>query len=52
VIDLSRNFGHHKAMMTGLMHARGDLVFLVDTDLEEEPELLEHFLPRVRSKGS
>src|SRR5258708_35620594 len=37
VIDLSRNFGHHKAMMTGLAHARGELIFLVDSDLEEEP---------------
>src|ERR1044072_6137379 len=43
VVDLSRNFGHHKAMMTGLIHSRGDLVFLVDTDLEEEPELLTLF---------
>ena len=44
VIDLSRNFGHHKAMMTGLAHARGGLVFLIDSDLEEEPELLASFL--------
>ena len=43
VVDLSRNFGHHKAMMTGLAHARGDLVFLIDSDLEEEPELLPTF---------
>jgi putative glycosyltransferase len=43
VVDLSRNFGHHKAMMTGLAHARGDLVFLLDSDLEEEPELLKIF---------
>ncbi|MCC6992460.1 MAG: glycosyltransferase family 2 protein, partial [Acidobacteria bacterium] len=43
IVDLSRNFGHHKAMMTGLAHARGDLVFLIDADLEEEPELLESF---------
>ena len=43
IIDLSRNFGHHKAMMTGLAHARGDLVFLIDSDLEEEPELLKVF---------
>ena len=43
VIDLSRNFGHHKAMMTGLSYAQGDRVFLVDCDLEEEPELLERF---------
>ena len=22
IVDLSRNFGHHKALMTGLAHAR------------------------------
>jgi putative glycosyltransferase len=44
VVDLSRNFGHHKAMMTGLEHARGDLVFLIDVDLEEPPEILGAFL--------
>ena len=48
VIDLARNFGHHKAMMTGLSHARGELVFLIDSDLEEEPELLASFLDTLR----
>lgn len=40
VVDLSRNFGHHKAMMTGLMHTKGERVFLIDCDLEEPPEIL------------
>jgi putative glycosyltransferase len=40
VVDLSRNFGHHKAMMAGLEHARGERVFLIDVDLEEPPESL------------
>ena len=48
VVDLARNFGHHKAMMTGLAHARGDLVFLIDSDLEEEPELLRRFTHTLR----
>jgi putative glycosyltransferase len=43
IVDLSRNFGHHKALMTGLAHARGDLVFLIDCDLEEDPEWLLRF---------
>jgi putative glycosyltransferase len=43
VVDLSRNFGHHKAMMTGLAHAHGESVFLIDSDLEEEPEWLSEF---------
>lgn len=43
VVDLSRNFGHHKAMMAGLVQARGERVFLIDSDLEEEPEWLTEF---------
>jgi putative glycosyltransferase len=43
VVDLSRNFGHHKAMMTGLAHAKGENIFLIDSDLEEEPEWLFSF---------
>jgi putative glycosyltransferase len=43
VIDLSRNFGHHRAIMTGLSHAQGDFVFLIDVDLEESPELIEEY---------
>jgi putative glycosyltransferase len=47
VVDLSRNFGHHKAMMTGLMHARGERVFLIDCDLEEPPEVLLNWWHRL-----
>jgi len=43
IIDLSKNFGHHKAMMTGLAHSTGDIVFQIDIDLEEEPEILSTF---------
>lgn len=46
VVDLARNFGHHKAMMTGLAHAIGDMVFLIDSDLEEPPEDLALFYQR------
>ncbi|MEW8096784.1 MAG: glycosyltransferase family 2 protein [Candidatus Thiodiazotropha endolucinida] len=49
VIDLSRNFGHHKAIMTGLEHADGDYVLLVDSDLEEDPEWLELFWERMQT---
>ena len=48
VVDLSRNFGHHKAMMTGLAHAKGELVFLIDSDLEEEPEWLLSFYDQIK----
>jgi len=51
VVDLSRNFGHHKAMMTGLAHAQGQLVFLIDSDLEEEPEWLLPFHAEMNDEG-
>ena len=51
VIDLSRNFGHHKAMMTGLAHTQGDHVFLIDSDLEEEPEWLLPFARQMEEKS-
>lgn len=48
VVDLSRNFGHHKAMMTGLSHAAGERVFLIDSDLEEDPEFLVSFTAQMQ----
>ena len=38
--------------MTGLAHARGDLVFLLDCDLEEEPEWLLRFHETLRRTGA
>jgi putative glycosyltransferase len=52
VLDLSRNFGHHKAIMTGLAHAKGSLVFLIDIDLEEKPELLGRFHGELQATGA
>ena len=52
VVDLSRNFGHHKAMMTGLAHARGLNIFLIDSDLEEDPEWLIGFAKQMANDNS
>lgn len=51
VVDLSRNFGHHQALRAGLELASGDYVFLVDSDLEEPPELLGEFMERLTREG-
>ncbi len=50
VVDLTRNFGHHRAIMTGLRHASGEFVFLIDSDLEESPELLETFFKEMQNR--
>lgn len=52
LVTLSRNFGHHKALLTGLELAQGDLVFLVDSDLEEEPEHLSNMLSIMNKSGA
>jgi putative glycosyltransferase len=52
VVELSRNFGHHKAMMTGLDHASGELCFLIDSDLEEDPALLQEFFNKLRASDA
>jgi putative glycosyltransferase len=51
-LELSRNFGHHKAMMTGLMYSTGDLVYLTDSDLEEPLELMSAFHETMRTSGA
>lgn len=43
IVDLSRNFGHHAAAQAGLRAARGELVFLIDCDLEIRPATLVDF---------
>jgi putative glycosyltransferase len=52
IIDLSRNFGHHKAMLAGLSYARGDLTFIIDCDLEVRPAALRRFLDTLRATGA
>ncbi len=51
VIDLARNYGQARAIMTGLTAARGDLVFVLDSDLEEEPEWIERFYREMMRTG-
>ena len=37
-INLSRNFGQHKAIAAGLAHTQGDWVVVMDCDLQDRPE--------------
>jgi putative glycosyltransferase len=51
-VDLSRNFGHHQAILAGLREARGERVFLIDCDLEESPEWLGEFKSKMEEVGA
>jgi glycosyltransferase involved in cell wall biosynthesis len=44
VIELSRNFGHQTALTAGLDHARGDAIVMMDSDLQDPPELIPEML--------
>ena len=47
-INLSRNHGHQLALSAGLCHARGSLVFVLDADLQDPPELLGPMLAKLQ----
>jgi dolichol-phosphate mannosyltransferase len=48
IISLSRNFGHQPAVTAGLEHARGDVVAIIDADLQDPPEELHRFFAKCR----
>ena len=47
VISLSRNFGHQPAVSAGLAHAQGDVVVVMDADLQDPPEELLPFIEKL-----
>ncbi len=44
VISFSRNFGKESAMYAGLQHAKGDMVCIIDADLQQRPEVVAEML--------
>ncbi len=45
-IIFSRNFGHQAAITAGLNHASGDLVAMIDGDLQDPPELIPKLIEK------
>ena len=48
VISLSRNFGHQPAITAGLNYAKGDIVAVIDADLQDPPELIVSMIAKWR----
>jgi dolichol-phosphate mannosyltransferase len=44
VLSLSRNFGHQSAVCAGLEHTSGDVVAVIDADLQDPPEVILEML--------
>ena len=51
LIELSKNFGHHNAMFAGLNFSSGDYIFLIDIDLEDQPEWLTLFYEEIKKSS-
>ena len=50
LIELSRNFGHQAAVSAGLELALGEAVMIIDSDLQDPPELIPQML-ELRAQG-
>jgi glycosyltransferase involved in cell wall biosynthesis len=51
LVDLSRNYGEHNAVIAGLRHARGAHVITMDDDLQNPPEEVERLLGFTQESG-
>ncbi len=49
IVDFSRNFGHQIAISAGLDYARGQAVVIIDSDLQDPPEVIEELVQKWRS---
>lgn len=43
-VRLARNFGQHYAIAAGIEHAKGDVVVVMDCDLQDVPEEIPHLV--------
>ncbi len=52
IVSFSRNFGKEAAMFAGLQNARGDLVCLIDADLQQRPEIVADMVKMLDADSS
>lgn len=51
-VNLSRNHGHQLALTAGLDLCRGDMILIIDADLQDPPELLPNMLEVMEESGA
>ena len=45
-IQLSRNFGHQRAITAGMHHCTGDAAIIIDADLQDPPEVIADLIAK------
>ena len=48
LVELSRNFGHQSAITAGLELTSGEMIIVMDDDLEDPPEILPKFIDKAK----
>ncbi len=48
ILHFARNFGHQLAITAGSDHARGDAVVVIDSDLQDPPEVIPNLIAKWR----
>ncbi len=49
VLDFARNFGHQAAVTAGIEHATGDVVLIMDTDMQDDPAVIPEMVDKWRA---
>lgn len=52
VVELSRNFGHQRALLAGLDWADADVVAVVDGDLQDPPEVIPEMVAMLNQRSA
>ncbi|HWY38218.1 MAG TPA: glycosyltransferase family 2 protein [Bacteroidia bacterium] len=47
-IDFSRNFGHQVAVTAGIDKCKGNIIAIIDADLQDPPELIEEMIALIK----
>ena len=51
-ISLRKNFGQHNATMAGLNHSAGEIVIIMDDDLQHPPDAIGLLLKQIEGPGT
>ncbi|TNE81800.1 MAG: glycosyltransferase [Bacteroidetes bacterium] len=52
VLNFSRNFGHQAAVSAGIAYCKGDVAIIIDSDLQDPPELFPDMVKLHLEKGA
>jgi dolichol-phosphate mannosyltransferase len=49
ILDFARNFGHQAAVTAGIEHTTGDIVLIMDTDMQDDPAVIPAMVDKWRA---